>query len=208
MTPVRLPSGGADHARAMSTTSARRREVLTFLAVGGAGYVVDVVAFNLLRSQPVLAAHDPTISKVLAVAVAMGVTYLGNRMLTWRDQPDPVDSRRQVALFVLFNVIGLGISVVLLLVTHDLLGLTSRLADNLSANVVGLGLGTAFRYWSYRRFVFAAPPGQVDTRQVQTSLRRSATAAPTMPATTQATITASPVQGARACGAARLVEKL
>ena len=26
------------------------REVLTFLAVGGAGYVVDVAAFNLLRS--------------------------------------------------------------------------------------------------------------------------------------------------------------
>ncbi len=27
------------------------REVLTFLAVGGTGYVVDVVAFNLLRSM-------------------------------------------------------------------------------------------------------------------------------------------------------------
>jgi putative flippase GtrA len=148
----------------MSTTSARRREVLVFLAVGGTGYVVDVLAFNLLRGQPVLASVDPSVAKVLAVVVAMVVTYVGNRTLTWRDRPEPVDGRRQVALFVLFNVIGLGISVVLLIVTHDLLGLTSRLADNVSANVVGLGLGTAFRYWSYRRFVFAAPPTQLEPR--------------------------------------------
>jgi hypothetical protein len=41
-----------------------------------------------------------------------------------------------------------------LVLSHDLLGLTSRLADNISANVVGLALGTLFRYWSYQRFVF------------------------------------------------------
>jgi putative flippase GtrA len=143
----------------MASTSARRREVLTFLAVGGAGYVVDVVAFNWLRTQSALAALDPAVSKAVAVAVAMVVTYVGNRMLTWRDQPAATDSRRQIALFALFNLIGLGISVLMLVVTHDLLGLTSRVADNLSANVLGLALGTAFRYWSYRRFVFGADVG-------------------------------------------------
>lgn len=39
------------------------REVLTFLAVGGTGYVVDVVAFNVLRSAPHFAALDPTIAR-------------------------------------------------------------------------------------------------------------------------------------------------
>jgi putative flippase GtrA len=34
------------------------------------------------------------------------------------------------------------------------LGLTSRLADNISANVVGVGLGTVFRFVTYKRFVF------------------------------------------------------
>ncbi|MEP9361624.1 GtrA family protein [Nocardioides sp. CN2-186] len=135
--------------------STRHREVFTFLAVGGAGYVVDVLAFNWLRTLPVLAGVDPALSKVLAVAAAMVVTYLGNRMLTWRDQPTS-DSRRQVALFVLFNLVGLGISVLTLVLTHDVLGWTSRLVDNLSANVVGLALGTLFRYWSYKRFVFGA----------------------------------------------------
>src|SRR6478735_755698 len=146
------------------TVISRHREVLTFLAVGGAGYVVDVLAFNWLRSQSVLSGLDPIVSKILAVAAAMVVTYLGNRMVTWRDQPTS-DSRRQVALFVLFNLVGLGISVLMLALTHDVLGLTSRLADNLSANVLGLALGTAFRYWSYRRFVFAGaePAPTVET---------------------------------------------
>ena len=31
---------------------------------------------------------------------------------------------------------------------------TTALADNLSANVIGLGLGTLFRFWSYRKWVF------------------------------------------------------
>ena len=141
----------------------RHREILTFLGVGGAGYVVDVLAFNWLRTLPGLAGLDPTVSKVLAVAAAMVVTYLGNRMLTWRHQASTTERHREIALFVIFNAIGLGISVALLALTHDLLGLTSRLADNLSANVLGLGLGTAFRYWSYRRFVFA-PSSDVPVR--------------------------------------------
>jgi hypothetical protein len=38
------------------------------------------------------------------------------------------------------------------------MGWDSALADNISANVVGLALGTAFRFWSYRKFVFPAIP--------------------------------------------------
>ena len=73
--------------------------------------------------------------------MAMVVTYLGNRLLTWRGRGG-ADRRREVGLFVVFNVVGLGISVLTLIVSHDVLGLTSRLADNISANVVGLALGT------------------------------------------------------------------
>lgn len=131
-------------------------EILSFLAVGGAGYVVDVAGFNLLRAVPLFADHDPTWAKVVAVALATAVTYIGNRALTWRDT-ETGDRRREIALFVLFNVIGLGFSVVTLWASRHLLGLTSGLADNISANVIGIGLGTIFRFWSYRRFVFAQP---------------------------------------------------
>ena len=108
----------------------------------------------MLRSIEPFAGWDPAVARTVAVAVAMVVTYVGNRTLTWRDVPAG-DRRREVALFVLFNIIGFGFSVVALVVSHDLLGLTSRLADNVSANVIGLALGTVFRFVTYRRFVFA-----------------------------------------------------
>ncbi len=132
-------------------------EVTTFLAVGGAGYVVDVTSFNLLRSDSFLGTVDPSYARIVAVALAMVVTYLGNRLFTWRGQAGD-DRRREIGLFVVFNLIGLGLSVATLVISHDLLGLTSPLADNISANVVGLALGTLFRYWSYKRFVFTASP--------------------------------------------------
>ena len=137
------------------------REVTTFLAVGGTGYVVDVLAFNLLRSEPVFASVDPSYARVVAVGLAMVVTYFGNRLLTWRGR-SAGDRRREVGLFVAFNVVGMGISVACLVLSHDVLGLTSRLADNISANVVGLALGTLFRFWSYRAYVFA-PAGSPET---------------------------------------------
>lgn len=124
------------------------------MAVGGLGYVVDVLSFNVLRSAPGFGRADPAYARVVAVACAMLVTYLGNRLYTWRDR-GAGDRRREIVLFALFNVVGLGFSVATLVVSHDVLGLTSRLADNVSANIVGVGLGTVFRYWSYRTFVFA-----------------------------------------------------
>lgn len=130
-------------------------EVATFLAVGAVGYVVDVTGFNVLRSDSFMGAADPAYARIAAVTLAMVVTYLGNRLFTWRGRGRG-DRRREIALFVVFNLIGLAFSVATLVVSHDLLGLTSRLADNISANVVGLALGTLFRYWSYRTFVFRA----------------------------------------------------
>lgn len=130
-------------------------EILSFLAVGGAGYIVDVGAFNVLRDNSPTATLDPSVAKVIAVLLAMVVTYIGNDIFTWRGRPSG-DRRREIALFVVFNAIGLGLSVVTLVISHDVMGLTSRLADNISANVIGLALGTAFRYWSYKRFVFGS----------------------------------------------------
>ncbi|HEU5035453.1 MAG TPA: GtrA family protein [Nocardioides sp.] len=137
------------------------REMPTFLAVGAAGYVTDVVAFNRLRDHAVLGGHDPVGAKVAAVAIAMVVTYLGNRLLTWRDL-GTTNRRREVALFAVFNLVGLMISVVALDLSHHVLGLTSRLADNISGNVVGVGLGTAFRFWAYQRFVFVGRDAHAD----------------------------------------------
>lgn len=137
---------------------------MTFLAVGGVGYVVDIAVFNVLRSSFAIGFLDPSTARVLAATAAIAVNYVGNRTFTWRDASRG-DRKREVALFFVFSVIGLGFSLATLAISHDLLGLTSRLADNISANVVGLGLGTMFRFWSYRRFVFA--PSRSDEARSQ-----------------------------------------
>lgn len=147
--PVSSPSGGRWRALVGRVTTA---EVGAFLGVGAAGYLVDLGAFNGLRVGAPFDGWDPILAKVAAVGLAMVVTYVGNALVTWRGRVSTTPAR--LVGYVTLNVVGLGFSVICLWLSHDLLGWTSPLADNLSGNVVGLGLGTGFRFWSYRRLVF------------------------------------------------------
>ena len=129
-------------------------EVMKFGIVGLIALVFDVGLFNLLM----FSTHSPLYGKVLtakivSVAVATTVAYFGNRYWTFRHRGRTSFGREYVLFFVL-NGVGLLISVSVLWFSHYALGLTSALADNISANVVGLALGTIFRFWSYRRWVF------------------------------------------------------
>jgi putative flippase GtrA len=130
-------------------------EAMKFGVVGSVGYVIDVSLFNLLRygGNPGVLHHKPLTAKAISVAVATVVTYLGNRHWTWRNR-ERSGARREMTLFFLLNGIGLLIAVGCLAISHYVLDLRSPLADNVSANVVGLLLGMAFRFWSYRTFVF------------------------------------------------------
>jgi putative flippase GtrA len=138
-------------------------EAARFGVVGAAGFVVDVGAFNTLRyaGNPGVLQDKPLTAKAISVAIATVVTYFGNRHWTWRDRARGA-RHREAILFFVFNGIGMLIAMACLGVSHYALGLRSALADNVSANVVGLGLGTVFRFWSYRTFVFhersATPP--------------------------------------------------
>jgi len=165
MTSIHLPrqaavprrTSGVGVAASRVLEALRTQEIATFLLVGGAGYVVDVGTFNVLGFAGPLAHWHPVVARTVAVVAAMVVTYVGNRTLTWRRHSGE-RRRREVTLFVLFNVIGFAISAALLVLSHDVLGLTSRLADNISANVVGVGLGTVFRFVAYKHVVFAERP--------------------------------------------------
>ncbi len=141
-------------------TAELAREVVKFGLVGLVSLVVDVGGFNLLRyaggDGPL---HDkPLTAKTISVTLATTVAYLGNRHWTFRHRRRS-GLTREYGLFVLLNGVGLGIALLCLWLSHYVLGLTSPLADNISANVIGLGLGTLFRFWSYRRWVFKAMPG-------------------------------------------------
>lgn len=154
---------GEDTAPAPATTRrsalmARLFELMRFGMVGGVAFVVDTGLFNLLRFGPgeVLEAK-PITAKIISVAVATVVSWLGNRFWTFSDRRTETHLR-EFAGFVIVNIGGMAIAIAALGVSHYVLNLRSPLADNISANGVGLILGMAFRYFAYRHWVFTATP--------------------------------------------------
>jgi putative flippase GtrA len=131
--------------------------VLKFGVVGLGGYVIDVGIFNLLRLGVLgmdLWWQGPLGAKVISVAIATMATWFGNRYWTFREH------RRKNFVLELFEfsviaVLGLGISLGCLWISHYALGLNNLVADNISGNVIGLVLATIFRFVLYRYWVFA-----------------------------------------------------
>jgi putative flippase GtrA len=144
---------------------ARVHELAKFGSVGAVSFVVDLGLFNLLRFGPGQPLHDkPITAKIISVAVATLVAWIGNRHWTFSDRRTK-NRPRELVGFLVINVGGMLIAIGCLWVSHYVLGFTSALADNIAANVVGLGLGTVFRYVAYRRFVFTGlnDPGSTVT---------------------------------------------
>jgi putative flippase GtrA len=128
-----------------------------FATVGSIGFVVDLLVLNsLLFAGDEGVLHDrPLVAKTVAVVVATGITYSGNRWWTFRHRAR-TGVAREYTLFFILNAVGLGIALACLGFTTDVLGRTGPLAINI-ANLAGIALGTLFRFWTYRTWVFPAP---------------------------------------------------
>lgn len=132
-------------------------EIVRFLAVGGLATVVSVVGFNvlvhgaLIDSAPMR--QHPIPAFVVVNVLAGWVAYVGMRLWAFshREVRDPVGS---VFRFFALGAATMAIPVVCLAVSRYLLGLSDVWADNISANVIGLGLSTTARFWVFRRYVF------------------------------------------------------
>jgi putative flippase GtrA len=127
-----------------------------FGAVGLVGLAIDVGVFNLLRLTILSsdALHEgPVIAKIISTSLAIVANWLGNRYWTFGRVRRPHWLLEAVE-FGLVSLGGMAIALGCLWVSHYALGFTSVLADNISTNVVGLVLGTAFRFTFYRLWVF------------------------------------------------------
>lgn len=127
-----------------------------FGVVGLVGLVVDVALFNLLRAtvlSPDDVAAGPVIAKIVSTSVAIIVNWIGSRYWSFRLERRRPPLREAVE-FVLVSIGGLIIAVACLAVSREVLGFTSVLADNIASNVVGLVLGSLFRFSLYRWWVF------------------------------------------------------
>jgi len=133
-----------------------------FGLVGGVGLVVDFTVFNLLRAtifDPASIHEGPVFAKIISTTLAIIVNWLGNRFWTFREHRGRQLVREGVE-FGIVSVGGLLIGLFCLFVSHYVLGFTSLLADNISSNVIGLALGTAFRFSLYRLWVFSPRRGE------------------------------------------------
>lgn len=146
-------------ARARGALDVLVREMLKFGLVGAVAFVVDVGGYNLLVFGPGLLQDEPLLNDkpltalILSTSAATLVAWLGNRLWTFRHRRNR-QAAHELALFVFFNAVAMVIAVVCLGISRYVFDLDSQLADNIT-KLFGIGLGTLFRFWSYRKFVFA-----------------------------------------------------
>lgn len=132
-------------------------QLLRFGAVGGVGFVVDVVLFTLLSTTvlaPAIVPSGPLWAKVASTSVAILVNWVGNRLWAFRDGRQH-NTVREGLEFAAVSVAGMGFGVASIWVSRYVLGFESVLADNIAGNGVGLALGAVFRFALYRWWVFA-----------------------------------------------------
>jgi putative flippase GtrA len=121
-------------------------EGFKFLVIGAVGFIVTIGVANALH--PIGKYKAITIATILATAI----TYLGNRYWTFRHRQGKGTTRDSTMFFVL-NGVGLLIYYGCIGLI-DLAGLGHSVAWYNVALVVGTGLGTLFRFWSYRRWIW------------------------------------------------------
>ncbi len=129
---------------------------IKFGVVGLFCFVIDVGIFNLLRSGVLGTGHffaEPVGAKIASSVISTVIAWLANRFWTFRERRR-TDVGLEFLEFGAVGAVGIGIGVACVAVSHYVLGFTSLLADNIAANVVGLILGTAFRFLMYRYWVF------------------------------------------------------
>jgi putative flippase GtrA len=124
-------------------------ELAKFGSIGAIAFVIDTGLYNvfLLGLE-----WGPLTSKVLATTISATFAYAGNRYWTFRHR-EQSGLGREYFLFFLLNGIALLFGLLMIGFAKYTLHLHDGLSLNI-ANFVGVGLGTLFRYWSYKKWVF------------------------------------------------------
>src|SRR5689334_6568001 len=136
--------------------------MIKFGIVGAVAFVIDLGLFNILRATALSGYGNGPLSRavvatIISAAVATVVAWIGNRAWTFRHRRNrPV--HHEALLFALTNGVALLIQAGCVGVTNQVVaGETGWVAENL-AKMIGIALGTLFRFYAYRRFVFSHEP--------------------------------------------------
>jgi putative flippase GtrA len=129
-------------------------EFAKFGIIGVIGLAITNLGYILLHSHGV----GPVTSTTIATIIATIVAYIGNRYWSFRHR-ERTSVPREGGIFFVLNGIGLLIQDAVVAFNSYVLHLEHhKVAEFLALNA-GIALATVFRFWSYRRFVWAAPAG-------------------------------------------------
>jgi putative flippase GtrA len=132
-------------------------EIMKFGAVGAAAFVIDAGGFNLLMDHGLN--HKPLTAKAVSMSVAATFAYFANRHWTWKDK-ERQGLGREYSMFIALSVVGFALTEIPVGFSEYVLRLHSPLAYNISGLFVGTAVGTIWRFWSFKRWVFLEPEPQ------------------------------------------------
>jgi putative flippase GtrA len=130
------------------------KELVTFGAVGGVNTALGQVLFNIFLGLGALTANT------ISTAIATVCSFILNRHVTYRHRPR-TSLRRELPLFALLNLVGLGIQLGILAGARHAFDLQN--SDRLELNIARFGgviVGTVFLLLTYRTFVFKKAPAE------------------------------------------------
>ncbi|CCK29608.1 integral membrane protein [Streptomyces davaonensis JCM 4913] len=166
------PTDGGFHSMGRGSSGLLRRyahEVAKFGAVGGAGLLVNLGVFNLVRHVTDL---QVVRASVIATVIAIAFNYVGFRYFTYRDR-DKSGRTKELTLFLLFSTVGLVIENGVLYTATYGFHWDSPLQSNIF-KFLGIGVATLFRFWSYRTWVFRALPARETVATAESFLEETA----------------------------------
>jgi putative flippase GtrA len=138
------------------------KELSAFGIVGAVNFLLHSALFNGLHFGLRI---GPLTSYLVAAAVSTTSAYFMNRHWSFSHRAR-TGLAREYSLFFGLNGIAVVLGLIVLGTTRYGFGLTDKLSLNV-ANVVGIGIGTIFRFWSYKRWVFVAPEPSLQQEPVE-----------------------------------------
>jgi putative flippase GtrA len=148
MTTTDRPMGLLAHLR--NTSRILVKEITAFGLIGVIALAIDLSIFKVLSPDGALKA------KCISTLVSTTFAYLGNRYLSFSHRAR-TSVGRETAFFFGINLITLVFSEAILALTVYGFGQPHGGVVVFVVNVATIGLGTIFRFWSYKRFVFLHP---------------------------------------------------
>ena len=137
----------------------RHHELIKFAIVGATTFIIDSALFYTLKLT--VLEPKPVTAKIISGIVAVIASYILNREWSFRDRGGR-ERHHEALLFFAFSGVGVLLSMAPLWVSSYVLQLRAphvsltieNISDFIAAYILGNLLQMAFRFWSFRRWVF------------------------------------------------------